>query len=716
MIGRKQKQLEGIAAGEVLKIVMVLTTLAMAGLIFAPSAHAGGPDHAADGALSDGLDDSENTEDLEIDVEGSTSTDDNSDENASMVEDEFEELEDIGLFELDVPVVVTAARREQKMNAVPYAISVITRDDIRKSGARTIADALRLAAGVDVADLTYSNHAITPRGLHGFVSRQVLVLVDGRQIFDALFGGTLWGSWPLALDDIERIEVIRGPGGVVWGANAVNGVINIISRAPGDQPGLTLTTRGGTQGQHRQYIGYAANEKNWSLRISGEYEGSDGFKEGGSFLRGLDDDLKAARFNIHAVYSKDPNDKFTLAAGHSSVDGGFPTTPLAGFGLQRHSGSQANFILAKWEHVSPESGSSGLTFFVNDFYVSPGLPQIDYRYQQIALQFANTLESENGHTFTWGVDSRIDMVDATNSDPYMLTKDRVNTGIVGVYVQDEWQFAPRWSLALGGRIDYEFYGGFHTSARASLSYELTNESFLYGSVSRAFQVAPAPLNFMDIPLFNGLANASGRRGLGDQTLLAYELGYRTKLLEKVDLNLNLFFNEYDDITTLSPTLGPPGLINSALAHRGNASTYGAEIEAKYRVNDKFTLLGNYTYQDLNWRADVKYTDTESISPPHHKFMLGARYDHTEDLHLSSHLYYVDAVKSPNPANPFVPRHIRPYFRWDVRGEYEFWDDKASIAIGATNLLDHGHYEGGTSFLNDAQVPRMVFVELRFAIP
>lgn len=699
MIQRNRSQSHDLRRSQRPLIPFVLASLALLGWTTAPMALADDPELPENADMSEGLEDSEIAEDLEIEVD-----------------DDLDELEDIGLFELDVPVVVTAARREQRMNSVPYAISVITRDDIRLTGARTIADALRLAAGVDVADLTYANHAISPRGLHGFVTRQVLVLVDGRQIFDAHFGGTLWGSWPLALDDIERIEVIRGPGGVVWGANAVNGVINIISRAPDDQLGLSLTTRGGTQGQHRQYIGYAMKEQKWSLRISGEYEGSDGFKEGGSFLRQLDDDLKAARFNIHAVYDKGPNDKFTLAAGHSSVDGGFPTTPLAGFGLQRHSGSQANYILAKWDHHSPDDSSSNFTFFVNDFYVSPGAPQIDYRYQQIALQYANTIKSDNGHTFSWGVDSRVDMVDATNSDPYMLTKSRVNTGIVGIYLKDEWQFAPRWNLALGGRIDYEFYGGFHPSARASLSYELDNDAFVYGSVSRAFQIAPATLNFLDLPLLNGIANASGRRGLGDQTLLAYELGYRAKLFERVEFNFNLYFNEYDGITTLSPSLGPPGLINSSLAHRGNASTYGAEIETKYRVNDKLTLLGNYTYQNMDWRSDVKYTDTEAMSPPHHKFMLGARYDHTEDLHLSSHLYYVDAVEAPNPSNPFVSRQISPYFRWDVRGEYEFWEDQASLAIGATNLLDHGHYEGGTSFINDAQVPRMVFVELRFALP
>jgi outer membrane receptor protein involved in Fe transport len=121
------------------------------------------------------------------------------------------------LLEMQIPVVVTATRTAQPMRVVPYAITVITKEDIRRSGARNIGDALRLAPGVDVADLTANNFATSPRGLHGFTSRGMQVLVDGRQLFDALFGGCVWGAWPFQLEDIERIEVIRGPGGAIWG-------------------------------------------------------------------------------------------------------------------------------------------------------------------------------------------------------------------------------------------------------------------------------------------------------------------------------------------------------------------------------------------------------------------------------------------------------------------------------------------------------------------
>lgn len=635
-------------------------------------------------------------------------------------EDSFEQddgFADLSLEELlQVQVVVTASRREQKISAVPYAISVITAADIRAAGVRSIPDALRLVPGVDVADLSFGNAAVSPRGFHGHLSSQVLVLVDGRQIFDALFGGTLWGSWPFQLEDIARIEVIRGPGGVTWGANAVNGVINIITKDPGDQLGLTLSWSGGSRGTFKQHVGYGFQEGKLRMRVSGEYEASDGFRKGGSFLRNLEDDYKGGRLTLHAIYDKDENNTFTFSAGTSIVDGGFPPTPLAGLGMRRNSESQASFIMGTWQHQIAKNDVFRLTGFINDFHVSPGLPQIDYRYQQIGLQFSHTLELGEGNTRTWGIDTRVDLLDAGNSDPDMLSKSFTSTGIVGLYLQDEWRLDPRWTLNLGGRIDYEFRAGFQPSARMSLSYAASADAMIYGAVSRAFVMPTAVGHLLNVPLLNGLARVTSNHDFDPTTLIAYELGYRGRLLKRLDASLNFFWHDYDEVTTLSPQLGPPGLLQSHFENRpGNVSLYGLELEAKYKATDKLTLLGNYTYQQLNWDVDKPFTDRDYMTPPKHKAMLGARYSVSDDLRLSGHLYYVDAVRAPNPSNPFNPRRVDPYLRLDLRAEYEFWNDRASFAVGVSNLLDSNHYEGGTLFLNDAEVPRMIFAEFRLKI-
>lgn len=631
-------------------------------------------------------------------------------------EAEPEDLAELSLEELmDVDVVVTASRRAQRKSTLPYAVTVITAADIRASGARTVPDAMRLAPGMDVAELNSGQTAVSPRGLHGFLGRSVLILVDGRQIFDSLFGGNLWGNWPFQLEDIERIEIIRGPGGVTWGANAVNGVINIITKDPADQQGVVLTLGGGSRGQHKEHVGIGWRDGDTRFRFSMEFEGNDGFRGGGSILGALDDDYKASRMTLFGIHDFPTGDTLTFSAGSAVVDGGIARTPLGGLGQTRNAGSQANFVMAKWSHEIKADSVIEFTGYINDFQASPGLKQIDYRYQQIALQLAHTYKTPEDRTVTWGIDTRVDLLDAGNSDPQLLERNFVSTGIIGVYAQEDWHLNDAWSVSLGGRVDYESYGGFQPSARASLLREFDNGSVVYSSISRAFQMPPVGVRFVDFPVANGLVQITGTRSLDVETLWAYEVGYRGTVFEKLELSMNLFWEEFSDLTTLSGRLGPPGLINLNVDNLADASLYGFELDAKYPLSERLTLLGNYTFERLDWRSDVPFVDKDLISPPEHKFMLGARYSPTDDLHLSGHLFYVDRVIAPRVEIPSVSRSIDAYWRLDLQASVDFWDETGSLTFGVRNLLDDQHAEGGTTFMNFAEVPRMVYVEFRYAI-
>ena len=634
-------------------------------------------------------------------------------QSATTDSDEFGD--DIDLLDLEIPVIVSAGRRKQKITNVPYAISVITSEDIRRFGARSVPDALRLAAGVDVAELGFGSAAVSPRGNHGFISRQVLVLVDGRQIYDSWFGGTLWGSWPFQIEDIERIEVIRGPAGVAWGANAVHGVINIITKDPRDQSGLTISTGAGSRGTQREHIGYAQGDDKLRFRISGEYERADGFKRGGSIVRNLDDDYAAARIGFHLIYEPDDRDRFLLSAGHASLDQGYSAPPLSGIGAFRRSGSQASFILGRWHREIEADNSFDLTAYVNDFWASNGQKAVDYRYQQIALQFSHTFKPSQAHTVTWGVDTRADIYNAGNASPQQVSKSSVNTGIIGIYAQDDWLLAPRWTLHLGGRIDYEFYGGFEPSGRIALSYQLADDAMIYGAVSRAFQMPPAAIRFTKFPLLNRAGFITVDRGLGNQSVIAYELGYRAHLFERLDFNLNFSWMEDKRIAVLHSRFGPPGLLHFNAESDGRSGQYEIELEWRYRLTEDVLLLGNYAYTQSRWKSSVPADRTSASSTPKHKLMLGARYSPTDDLHFSAHAFWVDAVSATGPLNPFSARRIDPYWRLDLRAEYEFWNDRATLGVGVKNLLDNHHPEGVTQFINDAEVPRMVFAELRFAL-
>ncbi|GMU34389.1 MAG: TonB-dependent receptor [Planctomycetia bacterium] len=644
--------------------------------------------------------------------EPSTDSSDDSD----MEEPEAGEIEDaIDLYELDVPVMVNVNRRKENIKTLPYAATVITAEDIRRAGARTVPDALRLAPGVDVSDLTSGASAVSVRGMHGLLANTVLVLVDGRQIFDPMFGGTLWGNWPFQLEDIDRIEVIRGPAGVAWGANAATGIINIVTKDPNDQIGLTTTAGGGSRGWHKEHVGYGFKEDNLRMRVSTEYEAMDGFRNGVSILGPFDDEYKGGRVGARGIWTPTKDDEVSFSIGSHILEGGVTPTPLA-LGGYRTSSSNANYLQGSWDHRIDSENSTNWTFYVNDFYLDAGIPQLEYRYQQLALQFGHTFSPAENHTFTYGIDSRWDLVDTSLADPFMLTRDHVQTGTVGAYVQDQWRFAERWTLDLGARVDYDTYGGFEPSGRASLSYAPTDDSSVYGAISRAFSMPPGATRFLNLPLMAGLARVTADQDIDAQGIMAYEAGYRKTFLEKkLSFDANVFLHDYTNLTTLSPQLGPPGLIQQRFDNSGDGILYGVELDSKYKISKALTLLANYTYQQFDWSAHTSFHEKDTLYPPKHKAMVGARYDLTEQLSLNGHVYYVDSTNGTNPNFPFFKRRYDPYIRVDLNTEYRFWEDKAALQVGVRNLMDKSHAEGGSSFIHAGETERMVYAELRLSL-
>lgn len=625
-----------------------------------------------------------------------------------------DDVDDIDLLCLEIPNVLPSTRHLQDVKILPYAATVITDEDIRAAGARNVVDALRLVPGIDVADISYNVAAISPRGLHGALSHGYLILVDGRQIFDSFYGGNFLGNWPFQLEDIDRIEVVRGPGGVTWGANAVNGIIHIITKDPADQLGLTVSGQGGSRGSNIEHLGYAFQDKKLRMRISGEHEGTDGYYKGGSFLRDVDNHWETGRMGVHAIYDATPNDKLTISAGNAIGEGGFSPSIMTGLTGSKGANSQASFLLGRWEHRITDDNKIHVSGYFNDFHDSPAYKVNDYRYQQYALQFGQTFQPAENHTFMWGIDSRADCLDTSNADPSLLNQDYVNTAVFGLYAQDEWRFAPNWRLNLGARIDYEFYTGFQPSGRASLSYDLTNTSMLYAAVSRAFQTPPVGSRFLYTPFMEGLVYATSDQDIKPETLIAYELGYRATFFDKLQTNVNLYCHDYDDLAILKLMPGPPGLVRNNFQNGYPAWMYGVEMDARYDITKNLTLFGNYTLQLMEAGGVHSISESDNLTPPKHKFTVGARYRPIDRVLLSAHLYYVDDVESPNTMlpTPFTRDHIDEYFRLDLRAEYEFWKDTGWIAVGVRNLLDPNHPEATTAFHNYAEVPRMVYAEMR----
>jgi iron complex outermembrane receptor protein len=271
-------------------------------------------------------------------------------------------------------------------------------------------------------------------------------------------------------------------------------------------------------------------------------------------------------------------------------------------------------------------------------------------------------------------------------------------------------------LSGGARVDYDSYDGLEPSARVALSYSVTENTFLYASLSRAAHIQPAAIRFLDTPMFGGLIRTQGARSVEASSLLAYELGYRGRVGGRVEHSAAVFYHDYSGLPVTQPRLGPPGLLRLEYDNGPDPTTYGFEWEGRIRATERLVLLGNYTFERLNDDAALPIQVTADLfSVPEHKFMVGAQYAATQDVRLSTYLYYVDDVYAPNPSLPFLPKKADAYFRWDIRAEHELWKDSAFVAVGVQNLVDSDHSEGASAYLNGAEVPRMFYIEFRAAI-
>lgn len=626
-------------------------------------------------------------------------------------------VDDVDLFELELPEVVFAAgRREQEVETLPYSISVITAEEIRRAGALTVADAIRLAPGTNVAQYSGNSASVSIRGFQGLLSKQLLVLVDGRQIFDPFFGGTLWGIWPFQIEDIERIEIIRGPAGLTWGPNAVNGVINIITKSPVDQPAFVFRAGAGTQGWSRNYFSYSFNDEKLSFRISGEYERSDGHVRGGTEISPIDDNYQTGKMNLKGSYIFNEQDSLEFAAGSSVLDGGIPGAPL--LGDQQQGRGQANFLQLSWHRAIEEDNNLTLTTYVNDSHVVWGVRAFDMRYQQVALQLTHTFKPNDDHTITWGIDTRYDYTDGSGGEPRFVNRNYVSSGMVGIYLQDQWWLDDHWLLNAGARIDYGTHSGFEPSARVGVGYHWSNDHSVFVAASRAVHVPAAAYNYGDLSLLGGLGVLRSNSLLDSQPVMAYEIGYNGTLLdERLSLSASWFWHEYRRIFPLNVRLFDPAPYSQVVDNTASVSMYGAELEADFELSEDWRILGHYTYQQMDWHSDdstPRHGDIDSA--PRHQFMVGLQHHLTDDLHLSAHWYFVDDLDVPNPHNPFSSKSIRELHRLDLTAEYEFWEDRAAITVGVKNLLDNHHSEAGSITVNDTEVPRMIFGEIRLSLP
>jgi iron complex outermembrane recepter protein len=529
--------------------------------------------------------------------------------------------------------VTSASKKEQKLSQVPAAIFVITKEDIHRSAASNVGDLLRMVPGLDVAQINASTWAISARGFNLQHSNKLLVLIDGRTVYTPTFSGVFWDSVDVPLDSIERIEVIRGPGATVWGENAVNGVIDIITKNARDTQSGYVTASGGTLVHGAGVLRYGG-----MMGSRGAYRAFvDGFNMGSlvtpEHQNGQDD-----WHSFHGGFrlDADATAKDSLTAEGEAIRGNGgeradsivsvqpPVTAVLDL-RERFSGWS---VLGRWKHViSPRSETSLQMYFDRsnrgDTTYGLGLNTVD-------IDFQHHLTWGQRQDFVWGLGYRASSDHTATLLRTSFTPPNLTTQIFSSFVQDEIAIVPhRLSLSVGTKLEHEYYNGFNVQPTARMAWTPGNQEMFWAAVSGAqripsrtetalrfnYAAQPGPDN---LPILTSLF---GNPHQQNEHLIAIEAGFRKQIAETLSFDLTAFFNQYrhlDSEETGSPRLegNPPLehlLIPINLANLVYGETHGTEMFANVKLARHWTLSPGYTFLTLHMHTEAASRDTTTVA-------------------------------------------------------------------------------------------------------
>ncbi len=622
----------------------------------------------------------------------------------------IDDLTNASLEELANIQVTSVSKKEQALSKAGAAVFVITQEDIRRSGVMNIPDLLRMVPGVDVARLDSNTWAISIRGFNDRYSNKVLVLIDGRSVYSENFSGVFWDQLNVPLEDIERIEVIRGPGGTVWGANAVNGVINIITKSSKDTQGGLMTAQTGSAenlGGLLQYGGKIGDKGTYrvfgndfnvaSSELSPGVQGADGWH--GS----------SGGFRSDWVLS--PRDSLTVQGDLSQTgEGQTLTSILVSQGFLSRTFNEpmsvgAGDVQAQYTHTfSNGSELSWRTYF-----------ESVHRHDEAE---ETEEDADTGLQYHFKIGSRNDLMAGAG---YRLTDssyvgfydaffvpDRSRDNLFSVFLQDEIELTHNLTLTFGSKLEHNAFTGFEYEPSAQLVWTPKERQSVWISAARAIRQPSLQDENIDVaaalvPLQNGafgVVEISGNPDMKAETMLDYELGYRNQVNRRMSFDVSTFLSNYSDLRTQDPetpffTLdpGPPHLVFPSIwGNLARARDYGGELSASWDVTGWWRLSSGFSLLHMNITPTPPIADIAVASvgaSPKHQAQLRSLVKLSHRVEWDTSAYFVGALgNGPVPA----------YTRLDTRVG---WTMGRSLyfSVSGQNLLSPHHFE----FLSGYQV-------------
>jgi iron complex outermembrane receptor protein len=615
--------------------------------------------------------------------------------------------EDTGLARMSIEdllelEVTSASKRAEPLANTSAAIAVITSDEIRRSGLTSIPELLRLIPGLAVAQIDSSRWAVTARGFNSQFANKLLVLIDGRTVYTHLFSGVFWDVQDVMLEDIDRIEVIRGPGGTLWGANAVNGVINIITKSAKDTQGALAAGGAGTVerafghgrygtrlGENAYVRGYVKYFDRWNLDTDTGGNANDEWDQ----IRG------GFRFDWDAT----SRDAVTVQGDY--YGGESDSTLLSSVSSQDN--VTGGNILARWGHAFAD----GSELTAQTYY-----DRTDRNVRFLVDEDRNTFDLEIEHRRR--VFSRHDVVvgfgyrllnDNITNRAVVFTPDHRTDNLVSGFIQDQIPlFDDRVQLTIGTKLESNSYTGFEYQPSIRGLWKVHPRHRLWAAISRAVRTpsrADDDVSFFLTPT----VLVQGNDRFGSEKLLAYEVGYRTNPLEDLSFDLTAYYNDYDDLRTTefgaplpSPPF-PPGTIPALIENRATGEGYGVEVSANWTPLSYLTLSGWYTLMKLD--VDPKSGSTDATvdgqgrDTPINQVHLRSRLDLPREFEFDVNLWWTDDVENQN---------VSDYVRLDLRLGWRPVEH-IELSLVGQNLAEERHPEFGNGFFSArSQIPRSMY--------
>jgi len=638
---------------------------------------------------------------------------------------------DMDITQLMQVTITSVSKREQSLSDAAAAIYVISQDDIRRSGVTSIPEALRMAPGLQVARLNSNNWAVTSRGLaNGQFSNKLLVLIDGRTAYTPSFSGTYWDMQTTLLEDIDRIEVIRGPGATVWGANAVNGVINIITKKSAETQGGIVSVATGnvdeiqggirygaslnTSTDGRAYITYSKRDS-FDLLLDGSDANDNWDSLAGGFR--LDGELaQKSTWTLQGdIYSNDEN---------QSIAPYLTRTPP--FISQNRSELDAKGwnILGRYER-SLTNGAFKFQAYFDYFNRDESIAEQTFKTTDFELQYERQLYGI--HDLTFGLGYR--NIDASAGVSFTLSADPSsrNDHLYSGFIQDTITLVEEelW-FTLGTKWEHNEFTGNELQPSGRLMWQPTEKQSVWGSISRAvrtpsiiertgnIKVGFNPSLLPATPFISVAANNQ----FDSEELIAYEAGYRWSPVDNLFFDFAVFYNDYEELLGGQPAPTPTNPAQGQFANNVEGNTYGVEVVAEWNAEQwlGFTFVYSYLHLDFDG-SSILGDNAQAIilesNAPQHQASLRTNIDFLNDWQANIWLRYVSELDAASGVAQMFGIEVDAYMECDINLSWRPTENFELIAAGQ-NLLDSSHLEFVSAlFTPPAEVERSFYLKAKY---